>query len=186
MVVNMSKIFILSTILLTGCNGNIQEQKQEQQTAATVKPCSREDVKKEVLSLFEAKFRSIDSSYIGYSKISSDSLGDIFSNQKNENTCGCEASVYYSYSNKDYTSEQKKQLDSLLNLIPTSLGGKRIAYGTKADSLENVCRNSGWNEKYKQIHDNPAGWSVPKPDKQAVKYDVKVSDDGKTYVELHK
>jgi hypothetical protein len=168
---NISKIFIVFVILLTGCNGNIQESKKESGTAATVKPCSREDVKKEVLSLFESKFKSIDSTYIGYSKILSDSLSDIFSNQKNENTCGCEASVYYSYSNKDYTSEQKKQLDSLDKLISINPSG---------DIHESSVK------KYRQIHDNPKGWSEPKSSKDVIKYEVKVSDDGKTFVELYK
>jgi len=199
---NISKILILSIILLSGCNGQVQKQQQEQETATPAKPCSREDVKKEVISLFESEFKSIDSTYIGYSKILNDSLGDIISNQKNDNTCNCEATIYYSYSNRDYTSEQKKQLDSINNLIPilndqlqkiVSSGGTTINngkgsiivdYGHVADSLDYIHKKL--DKQYSQIHDNPKGWSEPKSSKRAIKYEVKISDDGKAYVELYK
>jgi hypothetical protein len=171
---------LIFVILLLGCNTNmqeqekVQEQKKEPEVALPVKPCSREEVKETVLSLFKAEIDSTETEYelnrngerteihnpsqdvIDLKQdVVKDSIDNIFSTPSNETTCNCEATIYYTVREKIY---------------------KRLYWH---DSNGNPLYTGDWRE----VHDD---WEKPHSYKEDVKYDVKTSDDGKTYVELYK
>ncbi len=134
------------------------------------KPCSRREVKETVLSLFKSKFDSINS------KIEKDSIDEIFSTPVNANDCNCEGIIYYYERSRELTTEQNNQLDKYRRLIH----GQEVR--DKVDS-EGI-----YVAKINQILDNRKKWGWGKPvfSKQTIKYEVKISDDGKTYVQLSK
>jgi len=136
------------------------------------KPGSREDVKKEVLSLFKAKVDSLDGQseldkdgnptdihspkndvvWVKY-KLVKDSIGDVFSGPIKNNTCQCEATVYYYVQANFY----------------------------KRWSTTYPREHIGDAGGYKDLNN---GWEKAQFDKENVKYDVRLSDDGKAYVSL--
>ncbi|HTB31987.1 MAG TPA: hypothetical protein VK808_08185 [Bacteroidia bacterium] len=99
----MKKLFLLIPILLIGCN-MVQD-----------KPCSRQDVKDTILSLFAKNSINYynNGRWIIYDDVISDSIVDITSNPVNQNTCGCEGNIYYRRLSKIHSNNQTIELKSL-------------------------------------------------------------------------
>ncbi|HVA97500.1 MAG TPA: hypothetical protein VNG53_01285 [Bacteroidia bacterium] len=106
-------LFFLALIFFCACNID--------------KPCSNEDVKKEVLSLFKSEFVVLKGNKTFNpnnetildvtDSIMVDSLDDIFSNPTNDNKCNCEGIIYYHHINKDLNTEQKDTISQDYSLL---------------------------------------------------------------------
>ena len=194
----MKKLYLLIPILLIGCN-IVQD-----------KPCSREDVKQEVISLFEkrnpipdgtefylsanVKYEGNGNSFYGIPTDNSvrdamvisgrtksifikDTIEDIFSTPKRNQTCECEATIYR----------------YVLNQGDSVMYGATYRYNstTRKEVIEETYTFNYTTRKYEGTKTaNPPQFitTYEKIDtvKTKAEYEVKVDDEGKTHVMLYR